>query len=725
MVPPRGDEAASSNRKRNTSGTTSAVPSKKSSTSPAKKTPIIINYGLLEEKQAKERSPIQDSKNFELTCNQMKEVLAKVYETKQSGRKSTEVLSELKTDFLMHFLTLKKLNRLDKLRTKHCRDSTIEAKAKVDSLGLQLQNLRYEVLHLQKEVNKCTNYKSLDQTIDLVSEQEFYEKAPEEVSNIEKTLNDEHLKRLARLEYEKLQREEQSQELKTVENERNALENHIDKKRENLSNLKPQLATILSATEPVQTFLNMPFNEKRDQLELAKYLPAPLFTLFSETRAYSQACDPDVTVKIEGDLDDAKAEFSSNLRKRMAATGDTLEDDDEEAKEDEDEEDSKKKKKKAGISKSGTLDEKIKKVLACHPLKVVLQVKLKNHENMVLLTFSHLTELQVVSVKVKLVLDQECRGFGGDREVMQAQNLLSHLLMANDNGIQCPSPAFNYILKKARIEPQTPSQLGHVGSMYFWAQNLSGLQFPTKLMDDVSYDENFVVNSDASVCQPIVEKTIEAIRERLLSRIFLQREISLLEKSKLISVDPEVPENMKWHFPSKISSTIRAWASVNWEQYVALDVTKHLVESGAVDENDFLFRLQINRDSAASLIALIAVKPDHPVSPPVFCLNLHWNGEYNLHNSEYIRYLERTINYGFVHLLEEGSKNQDKYQMLGLQIKKLMSCCDVLLESWQLHGENSDNKQDFAREKIFIHTVRGKRRLPPLSYDPSSQIFSQ
>ena len=78
-----------------------------------------------------------------------------------------------------------------------------------------------------------------------------------------------------------------------------------------------------------------------------------------------------------------------------------------------------------------------------------------------------------------------------------------------------------------------------------------------------------------------------------LYRIFLQREISLLEKSKLISVDPEVPENMKWHFPSKISSTIRAWASVNWEQYVALDVTKHLVESGAVDENDFLFRFVI------------------------------------------------------------------------------------------------------------------------------------
>jgi len=721
MVPPRGDEAAS-NRKRNTSGTTSTVPSKKSNTSPAKKTPIIINYGLLEEKQAKERSPSQDSKNFEDTCNKMKDILSKVHEVKQSGRKSSDVLSELKTDFLMQFMTLKKLNRLDKLRTKHSRDSTIEAKAMVDSLGLQLQNLHYEVLHLQKEVNKCTNYKSLDQSIDLVPENEFYENAPEEISCQEKTQTDEHLKRLARLEYEKLQREEQSQELKKIEGERDSLESHIDKKRENLSNLNPQLATILSATEPVQAFLNMPFNHEKDQLELAKYLPAPLFTLFSETRAYSQACDSNATVKIEGDLDEAKAEFSSNLRKRMATTGDAFEDDDEEAKEEEDEEDSKKKKKKQTNSKSTTLEEKTKKVLSSHPLKVVLQVKLKNLENMVLLTFSHLTELQVVSVKVKLQLDQECRGFGGHREVMQAQNLLSHLLIANDNGIDCPNPAYNYNLKKAGIDPQKPSQLGHVGSMYFWAQNLAGLQFPSKLMDLwIMDDENFVVNSDASICQPIVEKTIEAIRERLLSRIHLQREISLLEKSKLISVDPEVPENLKSHFPPKISSTIRAWASVNWEQYVALDVTKHLVDSGAVDENDFLFRLQINRDTAASLIALIAVKPDHPSSPPVFCLNLHWNGEHNMHNSEYIRYLERTINYGFVYLLE--SKNRDKYQMLGLQIKKLMACCDVLLESWQLQGDNE--KQDFAREKIFIHTVRGKRRLPPLSYDSSSQIFSQ
>ena len=85
----------------------------------------------------------------------------------------------------------------------------------------------------------------MDQSIDLVPEREFYENAPEEISCKEKTLGDEHLKHLARLEYEKLQREEQSQELEKIEGERDALESHINKKRENLANLNPQLANIL------------------------------------------------------------------------------------------------------------------------------------------------------------------------------------------------------------------------------------------------------------------------------------------------------------------------------------------------------------------------------------------------------------------------------------------------------------------------------------------------
>ena len=80
------------------------------------------------------------------------------------------------------------------------------SKQRVDAFHLQLQNLRYEVMHLQKEVAKCLQFRSRDQDFDLVSIEEFYEKAPPEVSKKEKTLNNEHEQRLARLEYENLQR---------------------------------------------------------------------------------------------------------------------------------------------------------------------------------------------------------------------------------------------------------------------------------------------------------------------------------------------------------------------------------------------------------------------------------------------------------------------------------------------------------------------------------------
>ena len=253
---------------------------------------ILQNYGPLEEKQAKERSAAKDSAKFKGTCNDMKQILGKVLEIKQSSnsRKSSEPLNELKTDFLMHLMTLKKLNRLDKLRTKQSRDQTVEAKAKVDSCHLQLQNLLYEVLHLQKEVTKCLQYKSADEDMDLAPLEEFYRDAPDDIKNEEKIQDNPHSLRLARLEYERLQRQTQSEEFHCLEKEKEALESHISKKQENLASLKPHLSNMLHSTEPVQKLLKMPLNEQRDQMEKAKYLPSPLFVLFSETRAFGQAC---------------------------------------------------------------------------------------------------------------------------------------------------------------------------------------------------------------------------------------------------------------------------------------------------------------------------------------------------------------------------------------------------------------------------------------------------
>ena len=70
----------------------------------------------------------------------------------------------------------------------------------------------------------------------LVSLEEFYTNAPSDIADKDKIQNNEHLQRLARLEYEKLQREEQSDDLNTLKHEKEALQSHISKKQENREN---------------------------------------------------------------------------------------------------------------------------------------------------------------------------------------------------------------------------------------------------------------------------------------------------------------------------------------------------------------------------------------------------------------------------------------------------------------------------------------------------------
>ena len=212
-----GDSVDTKKRKMNDSGNASSKLIPKSSN-------LYAEITKMEERQSDARTAEQDSKIFAENCNQMKILLDQMLEiklsyktaaknsgappTKEAALKVQQELTDLRIKFSMMFLTLKKLNRLDKIRTKKIRETTNASKQRVDAFHLQLQNLRYEVMHLQKEVAKCLQFRSRDQDFDLLSVEEFYEKAPPEVSKKEKTLNNEHEQRLARLEYENLQRKE-------------------------------------------------------------------------------------------------------------------------------------------------------------------------------------------------------------------------------------------------------------------------------------------------------------------------------------------------------------------------------------------------------------------------------------------------------------------------------------------------------------------------------------
>lgn len=79
-------------------------------------------------------------------------------------------------------VALKKLNRLEKVRSRAGREALHKEKQRVDSTHLLLQNLLYEADHLNKEVTKCFQFKSKDEEIELVPVKEFYKSAPPDIA---------------------------------------------------------------------------------------------------------------------------------------------------------------------------------------------------------------------------------------------------------------------------------------------------------------------------------------------------------------------------------------------------------------------------------------------------------------------------------------------------------------------------------------------------------------
>ncbi|XP_023347731.1 THO complex subunit 5 homolog B, partial [Eurytemora carolleeae] len=119
-------------------------------------------------------------------CDQMRDLVTEIYNMKMKNGSKLEI-KEKRIQAGLLFVKMKKLNRLEKLRVRTARENTNMAKQKVDEYNLQLQNLRYEVLHLKKEVSRCINFWSADEAVSMVDVNQFYAEAPKEISQPEKT----------------------------------------------------------------------------------------------------------------------------------------------------------------------------------------------------------------------------------------------------------------------------------------------------------------------------------------------------------------------------------------------------------------------------------------------------------------------------------------------------------------------------------------------------------
>ena len=82
---------------------------------------------------------------------------------------------------------------------------TERAKAPVDFTTLQLNNLMYEKSHYVKAIKACKDFKSKYSDSELVSEDEFFRDAPEDIRNSIRSKDSAHNLMLQRLHFELFQ----------------------------------------------------------------------------------------------------------------------------------------------------------------------------------------------------------------------------------------------------------------------------------------------------------------------------------------------------------------------------------------------------------------------------------------------------------------------------------------------------------------------------------------
>lgn len=94
---------------------------------------------------------------------------------------------------------------------------------------------------------------------------------------------------LARLEWELRQRRELAGVCSELVASKERVAAAIAAARSRLDALAPHLKDVLKATKPLQECLALRLDEKRDELNAAGLLPPPLFLLYANAGAYSDA----------------------------------------------------------------------------------------------------------------------------------------------------------------------------------------------------------------------------------------------------------------------------------------------------------------------------------------------------------------------------------------------------------------------------------------------------
>ncbi|BFZ04618.1 hypothetical protein BsWGS_07656 [Bradybaena similaris] len=660
-----------------------------------------------EEDEALQSDPLSDLQSFQSSCDFLKSAIREIKELKKNPDTSAEITS-IKTDATIHFIHMKKLNRLAHFRCRKVREITNEAKYKIDQCHLQLQNLLYEAMHLEKEITKCMEFKSKDEEIELVPLEEFYRSAPATVSKPDVTRKDVHQQMLSRLEWELEQRKQLASKLGETKSEKEKIAQDIQSKQDYLDTLQPKLAAILQATRPVQDYLDMPYDSIKEEHQKAQHLPVPLYVLYMQTSAYKEACDKNLKVSIVGDVDAAKSLITFTFEPDEESDSD---------QEEQEKADSKRRKKSTEVRNLEIKNRILKK----HPLSVVLDIISKDGADLQL-TFCYMLALNIITVSVKVTQDPNITITsisGGD---LLSPDLILDELYPNDHGKNSPNTANHFELKKHGLQ-ELSSYIPVIGHPYLWCQWMGGLQFLKRDLDkeDCSGrdEENGlavskIVAARAKHCVSAanMQKTISLLRERMKARICLLQLLLSLERG-MISLSAD---SMKM-FPAKINAQLTSWKRSTFSDIQALPHAERFIKAGVIRESDLIFTAVMERGSA-KMTAHVILTADCPRVPPLFVVDIMWQTLRTALTDIHIMEMEEEVNLHFEELLPGKSHDQ----LLSSQLQRLLMCFDVYLETDT--PASSLVPVEIPKEKVIPRTCRGPARSKPYKYVPELGIFT-
>ncbi|KAK7934063.1 hypothetical protein WMY93_004959 [Mugilogobius chulae] len=445
----------------------------------------------------------------------------------------------------------------------------------------------------------------------------------------------------------------------------------------------------MQASLPVQEYLSMPFEQTQKQTEIARHLPPPLYVLFVQANAYGQACDKNLSVSINGDVDEAKA---------LSKPPEDSQDDESDSDAEEEQEKTKRRRATTG----GQLEEKRREMLKHHPLSVCVDLKCKDG-SVLHLYFFYLMNLNIMTVKTKVTTPTDFSTAISAGDLLSSYTLLN-CLYVGDQGKETPNPANRYQFDKVGIV-SFADYVGQLGHPYMWVQNLGGLHFPS------DGSESVCVGSSLSASH--MEATMKFLRARVQSRLALQKQFASLEHS-IIPVSSEC-QNL---VPAKIITRLARWTTTTYQDYLELPYTKHVTDAGLAKESDLYFMGVVERGTAR-LYAAVVMSPRYPEIAPLFSVSLSWKGERTGRTDDNLRAIEGEVNM-FKHELQGPRPG---HQLFTNQMARLCMCLDVYLET-EGQDDSVEGPREFPREKMCLRTVRGPNRLKPFKYNHPQGFFS-